>query len=84
MIYKLYKTDVDGAINAVMTIDQKPEKSFIIDTNNEDYIKFKLDLEGEATLQGISGNVLSDSVVASILSQLDSGATTLLADEENE
>jgi hypothetical protein len=77
MIYKLYQTDASGAINAIMTIDQKPEKSFIIDTNNEDCIKFKLDLEGGATLQGIAGNVLSDSVVASILSQLDSGATTL-------
>ena len=39
-MYRLYKTPMSDVVNAVMTVDVAPAKSFIFDPDNPDYQEY--------------------------------------------
>ena len=60
--YKLYMAGFNETPNAVMTINQQPQISFIFDPANTDYANFKKEiLADEAQLQDADGNVMADA-----------------------
>jgi hypothetical protein len=56
MIYSLYKTT--SGLNAAMTVDYQPEKSFLFDPANTDYAQFKKDILDGAELLDADGQVM--------------------------
>jgi hypothetical protein len=69
MIYKLYKAFPSDVVNAVMTINSDPCKSFLFDPNNGDYKAFKAQINSdEAQLQDAYGNVMTqaDAFIATL------------------
>ena len=57
--YKLYMAGFNETPNAVMTINQQPQISFIFDLNNTDYQTFKKEVLAGAELQDADGNVMT-------------------------
>tara|TARA_R110000744_G_C19085627_1_gene531808 strand:+ start:385 stop:639 length:255 start_codon:yes stop_codon:yes gene_type:complete len=78
MIYKLYISDTtvgsEGNTDAVVTVDQVPQKSFLFDKANTDFIEFKNNLTAGATLQNINGAVMNNASVSNVLTQLNADA----------
>lgn len=61
MIYRLYcSSPYGGAIDAAMTVDAAPAKSFFFDPQNGDYVAFKAQiLSDEAQLEDADGNLMT-------------------------
>ena len=60
MIYKLYIAGFEETPNAVMTVDNSPQISFLFDLTNTDYTNFKKEInEEKAELQDADGNVMT-------------------------
>ena len=57
--YKLYMAGFNETPNAVMTINQQPQISFIFDPANTDYANFKKEVLAGAELQDADGNVMT-------------------------
>jgi len=58
-IYKLYMAGFNETPNAVMTINQQPQISFIFDPANTDYANFKKEVLAGAELQDADGNTMT-------------------------
>jgi hypothetical protein len=60
MIYKLYIAGFEETPNAVMTVDNSPQISFLFDLTNTDYTNFKKEINEEtAELKDADGNVMT-------------------------
>lgn len=77
MIYRLYRTGAVTNIDAALTVNTTPSKSFLFDVNNTDFIQFKKNLQDGAILQNTNGEEMSSSSVSDILLQFDAGDLTI-------
>jgi len=69
-IYKLYMAGFNETPNAVMTINQQPQISFIFDLNNTDYQTFKKEVLAGAELQDADGNVMTQAEADAFIATL--------------
>jgi hypothetical protein len=68
--YKLYMAGFNETPNAVMTINQQPQISFIFDLNNTDYQTFKKEVLAGAELQDADGNVMTQAEADAFIATL--------------
>ena len=77
MIYRLYRTGAVTDIDAALTVNTIPSKSFLFDVNNSDFIEFKKNLQNNAILQNTNGEEMPSSSVSDILLQFEAGSLTI-------